>query len=155
MMELEGIISKSQFSDSELVEARDIAFDVDSQQMLRKTKQYLLVNKYDYVKELLRASINSKPSKIKMSTRGGDFSIRHDGEGLTREDLDLLLSNIFVSQNDPRGLGRYMGITRGVLSALQTDGVVEVIVDAAKNGNGVRYRISPDVNITQEKRFYT
>ena len=79
-----------------------------------------------------------------MSTAGGDFSIRHNGEGLTGEELDYLLTNIIMSESYNPELGRYTGIARGVFSALEIGDVSEVIVETAKNGDGARYVISND-----------
>ena len=131
----------------ELIEEREFAFEVDNQSMLRKVRKHLLADPLDYVRELVQMSVEAKATEINATYKPWKFVLEDNGEGITRNEIEHLLSRLFVPASAHL---RYEGLAPAVISALET-GAEKVVIESNAQGVAIRFTIDKELNMLFEE----
>lgn len=126
-----------------LIEEREFAFQVDSEGMLRKVKKYLLSDPLDYVKELAAMSVLTGAKSISVRTSPWNFSIEDDGSGISQQDIESLLSRLFIAEASG---DEHDGFAMAVISALE-GGAERVEIDSVKDNAAVHFSIDKEYDM--------
>ena len=133
-------------ADGEIVETMDVAFTVSNEDLLKKMKDYLLADPFDYVREFVSAEAAKNASRINIKALPWKFQMIDDGEGYTEEEISSLLKQSFFPKEG--ALKKYVGLSRGLVSALKANGSL-IKIESVRDGVPITYTVDPQFKINK------
>lgn len=82
-----------------LLDEKEFAFTVDGAKMIEKLRKFQSTDPLMYVSELVRIAAGTNPKSIRINSRKKYFSIEHDGIGMSEEELNRLLTEVFSPED--------------------------------------------------------